>query len=445
MADKEDDASEVDRRIGRRLRELRLAHKLTQGELARGRYTAAYISSVERGKAPPTLKLLRWCAARLDRSVADLLGEPERERPPGPHAGDEHAQAAYAELQATLLVAEGDVAGALARLTALRKRLGASAPPALLWYSAYAALRAGDLQQAATLAAEYLGRAHAPDDRRVLAYWHWLNGLINTARGETHDAVVAYRQVVALLDAAPVDPDFAVYVLRALADALLREGVAREAHRVLGEALHAYERFADPQLRGDDAMHRAQAAAESGQYVNAYMLLSWAWGSRREAAVQHAAVRIYLYHALLGFRTAPADDRERELRQALALAENVGDDEVRSLAASYLAITLIRQGRNVEAAPLVTGEHGAVGDPAAAPSPRRRAAAALAVGWLAQAGGMVAEARSSAHAAAAALAEVADPPPDLAFDFAMLAELSDAVDEHSLGLQALKKANELLG
>jgi len=86
-------------------------------------------------------------------------------------------------------------------------------------------------------------------------------------------------------------------------------------------------------------MHRAQAAAESGQYVNAYMLLSWAWGSRREAAVQHAAARMYLYHALLGFRTAPADDRERELRQALALAENVGDDEVRSLAASYLAIT----------------------------------------------------------------------------------------------------------
>jgi transcriptional regulator with XRE-family HTH domain len=67
VADQEDDASELDRRIGRRLRELRLAQKLTQGELARGRYTAAYISSVERGKAPPTLKLLRWCAARLDR------------------------------------------------------------------------------------------------------------------------------------------------------------------------------------------------------------------------------------------------------------------------------------------------------------------------------------------------------------------------------------------
>jgi len=444
VADTEDDASELDRRIGRRLRELRLAQKLTQGELARGRYTAAYISSVERGKAPPTLKLLRWCAARLNRSLGDLLGEPERDQLPGPRAGEEHAQAAFAELQAALLVAEGDVAAALARLTALRKRLGASAPPTLLWYSAYAALRAGDLQQAATLATDYLGRAHAPDDRRMLASWHWLNGLIHTARDETHDAVVAYRQAVALIDTAPVAPDFSVYVLRALADALLRDGVAREARRVFGEALDAYERFADPQLRADDAIHRAQAAAGAGQYVNAYMLLSWAWGSRREAVVQRAAARMYLYHALLGFRAAPADDCERELRQALALAENVGDEEVRSLAASFLAVILARQGRRAEAAPLVTREHGEVGDPAATPSPRRRAAAALAAGWLAQAGGMVAEARSSAHEAAAALAEVAAPQPDLAFDFAMLAELSDAVDEHSLGLQALKRANELL-
>ncbi len=201
----------------------------------------------------------------------------------------------------------------------------------------------------------------------------------------------------------------------------------------------------DPQLRADDAIHRAQAAAGAGQYVNAYMLLSWAWGSRREAAVQRAAARMYLYHALLGFRAAPADDRERELRQALALAEIVGDEEVRSLVASFLAVILARQGRSAEAAPLVTREHAEVGDPAAAPSPRRRAAAALAEGWLAQVGGMVAEARSFAHEAAAALAEVAAPQPDLAFDFAMLAELSDAVDEHSLGLQALKKANELLG
>jgi len=444
VADQEDDASELDRRIGRRLRELRLAQKLTQGEPARGRYTAAYISSVERGKAPPTLKLLRWCAARLDRSLGDLLGEPERDQLPGPRADEEHAQAAFAELQAALLVAEGDVAAALARLTALRKRLGASAPPTLLWYSAYAALRAGDLRQAATLAADYLGRAHAPDDRRVLASWHWLNGLIHTARDETHDAVVAYRQAVALIDTAPVAPDFSVYVLRALADALLRDGVAREAHRVFGEALDAYERFADPQLRADDAIHRAQAAAGAGQYVNAYMLLSWAWGSRREAAVQRTAARMYLYHALLGFRAAPADDRERELRQALALAEIVGDEEVRSLAASFLVVILARQGRSAEAALLVSREHGEVGDPAAAPSPRRRAAAALAEGWLAQTGGMVAEARSSAHEAAAALAEVAAPQPDLAFDFAMLAELSDVVDEHSLGLQALKRANELL-
>jgi hypothetical protein len=154
---------------------------------------------------------------------------------------------------------------------------------------------------------------------------------------------------------------------------------------------------------------------------------------------------MYLYHALLGFRTASAEDQERELRQALALAENVGDDEVCSLAASFLTVTLARQGRSAEAAPLVTREHEEVGDPAAAPSARRRAAAALAAGWLAQAGGMAAKARSSAHEAAAALAKVAPPQPDLAFDFAMLAELSDAVDEHSLGLQALKRANELLG
>jgi len=52
-------------RLGERLRSLRVALGLTQGQLAGDRFSKEYISQIERGKTKPTVETTEWLAARL--------------------------------------------------------------------------------------------------------------------------------------------------------------------------------------------------------------------------------------------------------------------------------------------------------------------------------------------------------------------------------------------
>lgn len=65
-------------RIGRRIQRLRAEHGLTQRALAEPAYTAAYISTLESGKARPSETALRYLAERLGVSAEQL----ETGRPP---------------------------------------------------------------------------------------------------------------------------------------------------------------------------------------------------------------------------------------------------------------------------------------------------------------------------------------------------------------------------
>src|SRR6266511_5562124 len=51
--------------LGERLRQIRVAAGLTQGEVAGGRFSKEYLSQIERGKTRPTAETLEWLAARL--------------------------------------------------------------------------------------------------------------------------------------------------------------------------------------------------------------------------------------------------------------------------------------------------------------------------------------------------------------------------------------------
>ena len=68
----------------------------TQAQLAEGRYTAAYISALERGLAKPSMAALTFLSERLGVSIPDLVAE---ERP------------AAGRLEADLLLASGKAAG----------------------------------------------------------------------------------------------------------------------------------------------------------------------------------------------------------------------------------------------------------------------------------------------------------------------------------------------
>jgi transcriptional regulator with XRE-family HTH domain len=62
-------------RVGRRLRELRLAAGLTQAELAGRRFSHAYVSVLEAGRREPSRAAIDYFAQRLGVSVEELWSE----------------------------------------------------------------------------------------------------------------------------------------------------------------------------------------------------------------------------------------------------------------------------------------------------------------------------------------------------------------------------------
>jgi transcriptional regulator with XRE-family HTH domain len=103
------DNSHVARRVGERIRQARARLRLTQAQLAEGRYTAAYISALERGLAKPSMAALTFLSERLGVSIPDLVAE---ERP------------AAGRLEADLLLASGKPQEALDRYDALLETAG---------------------------------------------------------------------------------------------------------------------------------------------------------------------------------------------------------------------------------------------------------------------------------------------------------------------------------
>ena len=62
-------------RVGRRLRELRLAAGMTQAELAGSRFSHAYVSVLEAGRREPSRAAVDYFAQRLGVSVEELWSE----------------------------------------------------------------------------------------------------------------------------------------------------------------------------------------------------------------------------------------------------------------------------------------------------------------------------------------------------------------------------------
>jgi len=81
------DIRKINRRLGRRVRELRLTRGLSQEKLA---FTAGvhrtYLGGIERGERNPTVKNLTLLARALGVSLTELFAFDETQ-PPGPASG----------------------------------------------------------------------------------------------------------------------------------------------------------------------------------------------------------------------------------------------------------------------------------------------------------------------------------------------------------------------
>jgi transcriptional regulator with XRE-family HTH domain len=279
------DNSHVARRVGDRIRQARVRAGLTQAQVAEGRYTAAYISALERGLAKPSMAALAFLSERLGVPVPDLVAE---ERP------------AAARLEADLLLASGKPQDALDRYDALLetavedRRMRAE----LLRGRAEALCRLdrpADAVQPAAEAAELFDGLGAPVDAAWARYWlagaHYLGDNIVEAQSILHALLAADRAGL------QVAPDFRFRLLTQLGNTESWDGNPERALTYMEEARS---------LLGDISL-RQRAAFLSG------LSLQYRRAGDLERSIRVGHESLALYHA------ADADREEAVLEANLSM------------------------------------------------------------------------------------------------------------------------------
>lgn len=280
------DNSHVARRVGDRIRAARTRAGLTQAALAKGRYTAAYISALERGLAKPSMASLTFLSERLGVAVSDLVAE---ERP------------AVSRLEADLLLASGKPQEALDKYDALLDSAGQDRRnrAELLRGRAEALCRLDRAHEAirpAAEAAELFAALGQSVDAAWSRYWlagaHYLTDNIAEAQGILLQLLAEDRAGL------QVAPDFRFRLLTQLGNAEAWDGRPERALTYMEEARA---------LLGDVSLRQRAAflAGLSLQYQRAGDLE----GSLR---VGHESLALY--------RAAEMDREESSLEINLALA-----------------------------------------------------------------------------------------------------------------------------
>lgn len=218
------DNSHVARRVGERIRQARTRAGLTQAALSKGRYTAAYISALERGLAKPSMAALTFLSERLGVSIPDLVAE---ERP------------AAGRLEADLLLASGQYQQALDRYDELLEVAGEDRRhrAELLRGNAEALCRldrGGQAIRPAAEAAELFDALGAPADAAWARYW--LAGA-QYLTDNTAEAQAIYQQLLAQERAGlQVAPDFRFRLLTQLGNTEVWDGSPERALAYMEEA-----------------------------------------------------------------------------------------------------------------------------------------------------------------------------------------------------------------
>lgn len=263
------DNSHVARRVGERIRQARVRASMTQAQVAKGRYTAAYISALERGLAKPSMAALTFLSERLGVPVPDLVAE---ERP----AAD--------RLEADLLMAGGRWQAALDRYDALLETAGEDRRQRaeLLRGRGEALYRLGrghDAIRPAAEAAELFDGLGAPADVAWARYWL-------AAAQYKDDNPAEARSILQELLAADraglqVAPDFRFRLLTSLGHVEAWDG---QTGRALGYMEEARALLADVSLR-------QRAAFLSG------LSLQYRRSGDLERAIRVGHEGLALYHA----------------------------------------------------------------------------------------------------------------------------------------------------
>lgn len=308
--------------IGKRIRELRLAHRMTQRELGAPRYTHAYVSTIESGRRNPSPTALAFFAEKLGVTAEQLATG----RPPD----------VVARLETELLQARLAVSGG--RLEEAERSFARIA-----WEA-----RRFDLRrlQARSEEGRALARERAGDPADALErYRHALDLLEGEPAALRADAVAGVaRCLLALGDGpyaihqletllaelehhGPPDPNALARIHASLVDAFLDAGLYRRAAESAAELELLAPRLTDPVRIAQMHMNTAHLYLVQGRIEEAERSLQRAEDAYRQLALQAELGGTYLARGYVASRDGRLGEAREHLERAVRVFEETANEK----------------------------------------------------------------------------------------------------------------------
>jgi transcriptional regulator with XRE-family HTH domain len=304
------------RHPGARLRDARLRRGLTQKQLAGDRYTASYVSALEKGLTRASMAALDYLARRLDLPL-DYFFRDE--------------QPAWERMRADLLLASEDWQAAADAYTSLLDRpLSEHERALVLRGRAEAACRLNQPQDAvrdAARAYETLVASGSRTDAAYAAYWLAYANYQMDNLAEARDLI---GQVLAEVRAGlSVQSDFKLRMLVALANIEGVEGRHRQALALLEEG-RALADDLDAQRRATFLFSLALTYSESGDHEAALRTGQQALALYVQTAAEREVASLHNTMALAHAELGHVAQAHRFASQALHETDELRDDRLRA-------------------------------------------------------------------------------------------------------------------
>lgn len=345
-------------RLGQRLRKARLAHNLTQSEVAQQRFSVSYISAVERGQIRPSLGALEKLAERLRVPLSDLLRDdgdieiPHVATVERSGAAEERDEMDARLLYARILARQGQAERALEMLQGLpTSRLTSLQHAELLWRKAYCFIALHRPEDARTAILEAIPIAEKANDQALVERLRLELGNAFSLMHKYQLALDAYKSCKEAIDRGVItDPDFRFAVLYNIGSQYRDLGDATSAIEILNQAAEVGEDVINPSRLGrlygelcDSYLaardfHRARAAA--AQSMSSFMAAD---NKRMMGEVHNRLGRSFA-------QTGRLDDALDHLEHAHQIAEQEHDARGLAEAERGLAAVYVQQNRIAEAA-----------------------------------------------------------------------------------------------
>ncbi len=297
--------------IGARIREARQAAGLTQQQLAAGRYTKAYVSSLENGHSRPSMAALTFFAERLGLPARRFL---------------EDEVDGWSRLQADLELAAGRWQQAADAYEALLDQHpdAASRPELLLGLAeAFAGLDRGRDAVGAAATAAHLFASQGREAEEALANY-WLS-CGQYQQGNTVEARALLEGILARVRAGlRVEPDFHTRVLMALSSNASLEGEHAVALAYL-EEIRGLSAGLDDRRRGVYLFDLAFSYRNTGDFEAAIRTGTTALGLLRAAQAEFEAASLERDLALSYLAMGSVDQADQAVRAARQFFERLRD------------------------------------------------------------------------------------------------------------------------